>query len=63
MVAMARKNNVILDDSWSGLGAKKFFSYLDFSVKYIYFKNPIRDPTHGYASSYFAIYFLEDEQV
>jgi hypothetical protein len=32
-------------------------------MKYLYFKNPIRDPSHGYASSYFAIYFLEDEQV
>jgi len=63
MVAMFRKNNVIMSDSWSGIGGLETFSYLDFEIKYLYFKNPIRDPAHRYASSYFAVYFLEDEQL
>lgn len=63
MVALFRKNEVIMDDSWTGLGPKETFSYLDFEIKYLYFKNPIRDPAYGYASSYFAVYFLEDNEV
>ena len=61
MVAMFRKNIIVMKDSWTGLGKSDNFSYLDFEMKYLYFKNPIRDPAHGYASSYFALYFLEDE--
>jgi len=61
MVAMLRKNNVIMKDSWSGIGWTETFSYLDFDIKYLYFKNPIKDPAQGYASSYFAVYFLQDE--
>jgi len=61
MVAMLRMNKVILSDSWSGLARLEHFSYQDFEIKYLYFKNPIKDPSHGYASSYFAIYFLEDD--
>jgi len=50
-----------MKDTWLGLGKTKIFEYLDFEVKYLYFKNSIKDPAHGYASSYFAVYFLEDE--
>ena len=60
---MFRKNIVNMKDSWSGIGKSETFSYLDFEIKYLYFKNPIKDPTYGYASSYFAIYFLIDEQI
>jgi len=52
-----------MKDSWSGIGKAETFSYLDMDMSYLYFKNPIRDPSEGYASSYFALYFLEDEQV
>ena len=58
MVAFFQKNNVILRDSWSGLEKSETFSYLDFKIQYLYFKNPFTDPSYGYASSYFAIYFL-----
>ena len=50
-----------MKDSWSGIGWTETFSYLDFDIKYLYFKNPIKDPAQGYASSYFAVYFLQDE--
>jgi len=50
-----------MEDSWIGISKKKTFSYLDMNMSYLYFKNPIKDPSEGYASSYFALYFLEDE--
>jgi len=47
IVAKFRKNKVILKDSWTGIGHAETFSYLDLDIKYLYFKNPIKDPVHG----------------
>ena len=61
-MATISKNTVIIKEDAIGYKAPIKFDYLDIFYEYLYFKNPLRDPSHGYASSYFAIYFVEDEQ-
>lgn len=60
MVAQVGEKKVTQDDSWLGIEPAHIFTYFDFTIDYLYFKNPIRDPAHGYASSYFALYIVED---
>lgn len=60
-VALLSKNEVQLKDSLIGLGAEHYFSYFDLSFEYLYFKNPLKDPSWGYASSYYALYIVQNE--
>lgn len=60
-MALLGKNTVYLQDSWLGLGAEILFRYYDLTFEYLYFKNPFKDPSFGYASSYYALYIVQNE--
>jgi hypothetical protein len=61
-VTNIRRNSVSLSDSWFGFSASKNFNFFDLEVDYFYFRNPLYNPLSDYPSSYWANYFLEDEQ-
>jgi hypothetical protein len=63
LIQKVRFNEVFLYDSWFGLGAVEIIKYFDVSMNFFYFKPPLADPTQHYASSYLAVYFIEDETV
>lgn len=58
---MLGENEISMKDSMIGLEEAKKETFYDLSFDYNYFKNPIKDPTWGYPSSYYAIYILENE--
>lgn len=53
--------NVEMQDSSIGLYGENEFTYYSLNFEYLYFKDPLTDPTFGTASSYYALYITQSE--